>query len=298
MLAGDRAADRRHAKGSQPAGPGTFVPVAKFRSRWHVDVRRVVLEARLTVLNVALAASPTSAQWFEEPIQFIPVKRMGEFSQSADGACQVELPDGSVGYVKPRPDAAKNIVVAREKIASDLAYLLGIPVAPVVVRKPDAANGWLHHSALSLACLKGARLWGAGGDQYLALAGPSLEALRVFWTWIGDSDHNGHQQNLLFAIQSGKCDVMAIDHSFSMCHGNHTDPLAVGACQGYGTAGLAKCVAEGRSTVAKIGSLPSNEIERVVRRLQAILTVEEQDRILKIIEERRQHLAAILGLRE
>jgi ATP-dependent protease ClpP protease subunit len=36
----------------------------------------------------------------------------------------------------------------------------------------------------------------AGGEQYLALAAPSLEALRVFWTWIGDNDQFTRERSM------------------------------------------------------------------------------------------------------
>ncbi len=130
----------------------------------------------------------------------------------------------------------------------------------------------------------------------MVLAGPRLEALRVFWTWIGDNDHNGHGQNLLYKIESGDCQIMAIDHSFSLCHGNQNDPLAVGACMGYGTAALPGCAAATRLTVTLILSLEWGIVENIVRRLNVILTDEEQDRILEILKVRRQQLTAILGL--
>lgn len=234
----------------------------------------------------------TADLWYEQPIQSISITPMGPFSATADGACQVALPDGDTAYAKPRPDTARNLVVAREKIASDLGYRLGLPVAPVVVRLPDPANGWNYYSALSLARLKGARLWAAGGAAHLDRAATALEELRVFWTWIGDHDHNGHGQNLLFAIQSGVCDVMAIDHAFSLCHGNQKDPFTVGVSQGYGTTGRADCAATAQDMVTKILSLDWDNVEKIVRRLSDIIAPAEQDWILRIFGERRGRLAA------
>jgi hypothetical protein len=96
----------------------------------------------LTLLPSSGRPEPPQAraeQWFHNPIQAITVTTIGQFSPSADGACRVEFDRGAVGYVNPRQDAAKNPVVAREKIAFDLGFLLGLPVAPVVVRSPDPA---------------------------------------------------------------------------------------------------------------------------------------------------------------
>jgi hypothetical protein len=237
---------------------------------------------------------PKAAQWFQRPIQPIAVTPTGPFSSTADGACPVEFDGGDAAYVKPRPDAAKNPAVAREKIAFDLAYLLELPVAPVVVRLPEP-NEWPHHSAMSLAALPSARLWGAGGHD-IATAGEHLEKLRAFWTWIADEDHNGHPNNLLFAIRSGRCDVVAIDHSYSLCHRNPSAPLCVGVCQGYGAHDLPDAPAWRTAIFARIQSLNWAMVENVVRRLAPILPTADQDAILHILEVRRNQLATFLGL--
>jgi len=239
---------------------------------------------------------PKAAKWFQNPIQAISVTPLGPFSTTADGACPVKLVDGDVAYVKPRPDTAKNLVVAREKIAADLGHLLNLPVAPVVIRLPDPTQKWPHYSAMSLAKMPAARQWGAGGAAHLAQAGQALEELRVFWTWLGDIDHNGHPGNLLYAINGGTVDVLAIDHSYSLCHGNPVDPLTVGICQGYGTLALDGCAVWSQAAVTKIMSLDWGKIEDVVQRLQAVINDDERGRILRILKARRDHLATFLGL--
>lgn len=240
------------------------------------------------------APTDRATQWFDNPVQTIAVKPTGPFSATADGACPVEFGSQEVAFVKPRPDAARNLVVAREKIAADLARLLGLPVAPVVVRTPDASSA--HHSAMSLAMLSAARHWGSGGHAHLNSVAETLERMRVFWTWIGDVDHNGHPQNLLYAIDNGACAVLAIDHSYSLCHGNAANSLATGLSQGYGTMVLPGREAWTRAARDTILALDWAAVENMVRRLQVIVTTDEQDRILQILQERRDHLATLLGL--
>jgi hypothetical protein len=126
-------------------------------------------------------------------------------------------------------------------------------------------------------------------------AGERLEALRVFWTWIGDNDHNGHGGNLLFTMRSGRCDVIAIDHSYSLCHGNRTNPLQVGVCQGYGTADLLGAPAWRRTAINNIKSVSWSNVERIVRRLAPILAEGEQDTIIEILKIRRDHLTTSFG---
>jgi hypothetical protein len=89
---------------------------------------------------------------------------------------------------------------------------------------------------------------------------------------------------------------VAIDHSYSLGYSNQTDPLSVGVCQGYGTATRPDCAAATAMAVAKILSLEWVKIEKVVTRLKPILTSEEQDFILKLLEARRNHLRTFLDL--
>ena len=234
-------------------------------------------------------------EWFKNPIQTIPVKVVGPFSATADGACEVEFAGSKRGYVKPRRGAQGNLLCAREKIASDLAHLLSLPIAAVVIRSPELPD-WPYYSALSLASLESARHWGTGGAMHLPKVGETLEGLRVFWTWIGDSDHNGHPNNLLFTVQGSQCQLLGIDHAYSLCHGNAGDPLAVGACAGYGSRGLPDGTRWARDMVTKIVSLDWAMIELVVTRLAAVLSPAEQVRVLKVLEERRGKLAVLLGL--
>jgi hypothetical protein len=238
---------------------------------------------------------PRAKDWFDNPIQTMAITKNGDFSQSADGSCPVKLADGSIAYAKPRQ--ANKLVIAREKIASDLARLVLLPVAPVVIRKGEpGVPPWDHDTALSLACLASARLWAAGGVTHVDKAAPALEAMRVFWTWLGDSDHNGHGQNVLYEIQGDRCAIVAIDHSHSLCHGNQNDPLAVVASAGYATAGRADCHAALTDTAGRIHALDWPTIEGLVQRLDGLLTTEEQNRIKRILEERRKHLNQILSI--
>ena len=244
--------------------------------------------------------APTAASyednWFDNPIQDILVKIVGQYSATADGACPVELPGGSMAYMKPRPDTQKNLVVAREKIAADLAHLLGLPVAPTVVKRPNPADGACYHSALSLVCLAAGRTWQNGGQVHVASCFEALESLRVFWSWIGDIDHNGHPGNLVYQVTTGGVDVVAIDHSYSLCHQNLNDPLTSGACNGYQTEHLPQSTEVRRKQIAAIQALDATEIERLVRRLGEILTIPEQDRILGILDVRSKALIKMLKM--
>ncbi len=195
------------------------------------------------------------------------------------------------------PDpTARNLVVAREKIAADLGSCLGLPTAPVVVCEPTPGTEFPYFTALSLSCLKAGRQWASGGSVNQDGVAPVLEGLRVFWTWIGDSDHNGHGGNLLYEVRPDCCALLAIDHSYSLCHGNLNDPWGIGACASYGTIGRADCAAATGMMVARILALDWVKVETIVRRLKDLLTQVEQDRILTILKMRRALLSEKLGL--
>lgn len=237
--------------------------------------------------------------WFANPIQDVQIQKLGDFSQTADGACPVRLTGNQTAFAKPRSQQNAKLVVAREKICADLGRRLNLPTAPVLVRRPDASGDWNDHSLLSLATLPQGRTWGDGGTPHLTAAAPTLEALRVFWSWVGDCDHNGHPNNLLYEVgQGGGVALSAIDHSYTLCHGNGVDPMTVGACAGYGTANLALPEVEGAriSTIEHIEALEMAEVENLVCRLSEILTDGEQERMLRVLQERRNGLRAMLGV--
>lgn len=236
-------------------------------------------------------------QWFEHPIQPIALEQAGLFTETADGASRVVMQGGRVAYLKPRPQIVANPVVAREKIVADLAHVLGLPVAPVVVRVATPGDGFQGHTALSLSCLPGARHWDAGGIQHIASVAGTLERLRVFWTWIGDYDHNNHGQNLLYEVSDGHCQVVAIDHSYSLGKDNRA-PLEQPASDGYGTRDNQECDHPRREMTATIMSLDWGNIKEIVQRLSDILTSEEQGKILEVLEKRRGGLRDLLGMKE
>ena len=237
----------------------------------------------------------TAQAWFDEPIQTIAVPAIGAFGPTADGAAAVDLPGGMKGFIKPRDHAAESGMVAREKICADLGHVLGLPVAPGVVRRPDPGAGWNHHGFISLVASPSARIWHTPPPLELATLAPQLEALRVLWSWTGDADHNGNAGNLL-RVDGGTPSVLSIDHSYTLDHNNPPDPLVIGAAAGYGSAGLVEGAAARREMVERVKSLPWDVVEGLVRRLSEILTVERQDRILAILNARRGALDTRFGL--
>ncbi|SEI85375.1 hypothetical protein SAMN05518849_1011117 [Sphingobium sp. AP50] len=233
--------------------------------------------------------------WFDNPIQILNVTRIGDYSSSADGACRVTFGGSRVGFVKPRMDAGTP-VVANEKIAADLGFLLHLPVAPVVIRAPQDGTEWDRFTILSLACLGSGRHWGEGNASLNQHNVPGLEALRTFWTWIGDIDHNQHPQNLLYEIDSsGRMQLLSIDHSYLLGQGADASTLA--ASEGYGTCDQPNARPAREVAVAAIEALDEQDVQHIVRRLVGtVLTDVQAEDTIGWLAARRNQLRSLMKL--
>jgi hypothetical protein len=233
-------------------------------------------------------------QWFDEPCQSIEINKLGDFSLTTDGACRVSFGDGVIGFVKPRPDSQNTTVVANEKIAADLGHLLHLPAVPIVVRNPMA--DWPIYSALSLACLPQGRHWEQGPQFRPSALDDQLEALRVFWTWIGDVDHGGHPQNLIYEFDGSVHRLAAIDHSYAFGHGG-ADPLTAPVSIGYGTADMAHVASIRVNVVDAIMSLDWAEVDHIFRRLPVdLLTEDDAKAKLEWVANRKENLCSLLSI--
>jgi hypothetical protein len=233
--------------------------------------------------------------WFQFPIDSLSVKLEGDYSHTADGACRVSFGGGDIGFVKPRPDSPNPNVVANEKIASDLGHLLHLPVAPVLIRKPEP--NWPNYTALSLVCLPQGRHWDQGVQSPTDELNNALESLRVFWTWIGDVDHNQHGQNLLYEFDGVKYSVVAIDHSYAFGH-DGTDPLTAPVSSGYNTSVMESVTTARSLTLNAIIEIDWAKVEDVFMRLVGeILTDTEAKDRLKWLETRKDYLDKLIDVR-
>lgn len=239
-------------------------------------------------------AERIAADWMANPIQSVPVVQLSEFTSSADGACRVSFGDDErIAFVKPREEKGSR-VIAHEKIASDIGKLLGLPVAPVVIRAKEADPPWDRFTAMSLSCLAAPRHW---GDTPLALDDTIvgvLEPLRVFWTWLGDTDHNNHPHNILYELPvRGHPRFAAIDHSYILPDG--TDPLTAPVCGGYDTASHAAAPPVRQRMLDAIEALDVAKLQHLVTRLVGTVLTDDQARqTITWLESRRANLRAIL----
>jgi hypothetical protein len=121
---------------------------------------------------------------------------------------------------------------AHERIAADIARALGLPVPPVclwvnpVTAIAYSISAWAFAQALT---------WGEMKNQLSAVfmqnVAATFSAARVFHTWIGDTDHNNNDGNVVVDVTATEQapGFAFIDHAFSMSYTNGFDsaPLAV-----------------------------------------------------------------------
>lgn len=149
---------------------------------------------------------------------------------------------------------------------------------------------------MSLACLSSARHWGDRPLPHCEQTAPALEALRVFWSWIGDVDHAEHPQNLLYEITSEGCQFLAIDHSYAFGHGNG-DVLTVAASAGYGAHDHESARSARLAALDDIEALDWNVVEHIVYRLvDSVLSKKDADRILAWLNQRRSLLRGLMNV--
>ncbi len=134
---------------------------------------------------------------------------------------------GLLAFAKPgNPCDRDTIFAAHEKISSDLARKLSLPVPPVFLSRPAAGLGFPPIVAISFKVLPQGRRWseraGILSEAQIAPLRPAASAMRTFYTWIVDQDHGGNDGNMVVDVLPGPAPqpaVAYIDHSYSMTYG-------------------------------------------------------------------------------
>lgn len=239
--------------------------------------------------------------WFdlvETPDEWTDIGPIGEGeSQSV----RVKYGD-TVGVAKPGPPKASDLVcrAAHEKIAFDLAHRLDLPVPPVILWGKDMGHHYIRGRSISGWAFLQAGKWddaarlGLLTSELITSASPVVSAMRVFHTWISDTDRKSdHTQVDLDSAEV--LGVAFIDHAFSMSFQWKQPGAPIGACPAYMPA------PEDRGTMVHTADLISQisdaEIERIVNRIPAgYLPPVERQHVLDNLKGRRGNLGALLGL--
>jgi hypothetical protein len=179
------------------------------------------------------------------------------------------------GYAKPGRRESLCCRAAHEKIASDLAFDLGLPVPPVLLwRRPKVAITDEEFTAISASAFVPIYAWEQVchdpelGPRFGAALAPIACAMCPFDTWVGNTDrHNGG--NVVVTMQPDGIRAAYIDYAYALSHDWARVPDArarVDAVRPYPTAAPVdpQCA---RATIDRIEGLPQAQIELIVNRI-------------------------------
>ena len=216
----------------------------------------------------------------------------GSFHATSDKGCR--------GACKPAFAANGIARAAHERIASDLARELTLPV-PAVCLWTDPVTGELY--SISAWAFAQALTWGEVATRlsatFMQNVASTFSAMRVFHSWIGDTDHNNNPGNVVVDVTSNDNlpAIAFIDHAFSMsCNANfHTDALAALPLCYVPTVLLDAAATE--TVVRAINGLDSKFIEHTVRRIPSpFLPPDRGTAIISGLMKRRVELAPVFGV--
>jgi hypothetical protein len=242
-----------------------------------------------------------AVQWSKTAVS-VDAWTLGDLiGRGESGARYIHRDDGLLGV-------AKNAVwydinsAAHEKIASDLAHEVGIPVPPVALWQHPPTGHLYSISAAAFRQLitwEEARILKILTNEFRKNARPILSAGFVFHAWIGDTDHGENPGNILVNADSGEARpaLAFVDHCLSMSYkwSGFDAEFAVREGPYYGLQRIEMDADVLTDCVARIMRLPKEKIEATVRRIPpAYLPTQDAELICRGLLARRERLNTLL----
>jgi hypothetical protein len=214
------------------------------------------------------------------------------------------------GYAKPLAVNSANPkqrpTAACEKIASDLAYELELPVPPVTLfERTNVPAGQARHHCVSAPPFPTLHRWDVTRANrsimgaIRACAAPAMSAMVAFDTWLECEDHKNHPGNLLVTTGAGatpEIHLAWIDYAASL-----TNAWRVRGCESSYAAPMYDPAVEAdiatmSETIDAIRAIPDDTIQRIVARIpDTFLSQNDRYLIVRGLRYRRDHLRSILG---
>jgi hypothetical protein len=256
-----------------------------------VAIRRFPAE-RLTLCDEWFNLIETNELWND----------LGPIGEGESQAIRVCNAAGLVGVAKPGQPKTDDIArAAHEKIAFDLAHTLELPVPPVILWDRGDVHAANRYLSISAWAFKNAMKWDAAqgkgfiSDASRASAGEAVSAMRVFHTWISDSDRKSDHTQVDVDSPDGQLGVAFIDHAYSMSYGWKIPNAVAGPCPAYMPAPELRDVMA--NTADLIAALPESEISRIINRVPvSYLPDGSRAHILANLLFRRRNLRTILTI--
>lgn len=238
-----------------------------------------------------------SAEWRATLVTPDAWQQVGQAGAAGGEAEGFFVQCGSVdGYAK---DSGNAFRAAHEKIASDLASDLGLPVPPLVLWNDGTAR-----RAVSRIPFNGAFKWeqACQAPSSVARMMPELtqaaSAMVAFDSWVGNVDRiNGGNMIVSLALPRG-FGCAYIDYAFSLSHDWGCAPAnPISQRIGPYPENVAVDGTFLGETVDAIEKLPSTTIEEIVRRIpDAFMEEQRRESTLANLVSRRGQLRSSLGL--
>lgn len=215
------------------------------------------------------------------------------------------------GFAKPRGSPVVRIedhpVAALEKIASDLAFDLGLPVPPAVLWEREGPRSHGRQLIISAAPFDGALTWlqveaapPSVAARILPTLSPSASAIAAFDTWLMNGDRV-NRGNILVREDVGPpalTRVAYIDFANSLSRVFRIKPdiwKDEGGTVPMFPHGLPVDLASMDATVSAIEKLPEAQLRVIVERIPArFLLPQDRDEILAALLYRQPRLRGIM----
>lgn len=214
-----------------------------------------------------------------------------------------EVSDGShLGVAKPGVAKGDGINrEAHEKIVSDLAYFLGLPVPPAVLwRRPQWPPG--AHPRCSISATAFIQPLDLGPNMHL-IVGPLLDdarriasAIAAFDSWVGVQDR--HPGNALIDADTSRGLKMAfIDYAYSLSHSWKHNPISFQLVNTFATSFGGVVLNVVAEIVDLIVALPQQAIESAVGSIpEDFMPLADRQLVMAQLLQRRSTLGSVCGL--
>lgn len=240
---------------------------------------------------------------FENPVISAPLTIEGALEGGGTSSRRVRV-NGLVGWAKPARIAPDNAsCVVNEKIAHDLAFELGLPVAPTQIITDHGSSEFPPFVSVAYAATAQPRHWNDGmlNAPQAASVASALGAMRVFHAWIDDHDHDWNAGNALIEpLDADSARPVFIDYSFSLTREwRPPAPPPVRPWRARNGPYATMDLASADSAVERILALDVNKIELIIRRIPGVLLDRASAEALILgLADRRTDLRKIIGLQE
>ena len=268
--------------------------------------RRILADRHVSLSQATMSAyrcfsaplERIAQQWHEQIVTTDKWETLGKWGTTEAAPFRVSRSaDGLVGLAKPGVKKADGVPrAAHEKIASDLAYHLGLPVPPVVLWNRGEIADAERYVCISAWAFGQSLTW-SEAKLTDAEMHDAAQAVSAFDAWISAQDRKDDHLLVNGEKTEERIQIASIDYAYSMSYGWKTSADPDGQPRGFMP--VDRHADAVRDIAEKIGSSDKAIIKEVVERIPNEYLSEERCRIIVGNLVRRQpRVVDILGLEE